>query len=279
MSQMSQDNVSNVSAGGNTRNPRCRSKRWCFTLNNYTEEELSHLSHTFDRLGAKYILGLEVGDSGTPHVQGYVEFKNQKEFASMRRICPRWHLEKAKGSRKQNIAYCSKQAVFKCNLPLPRRQQLLAEYDRVTWRSWQRDVLDTVALEPNSRDVHWYWEGTGNVGKSYLARYLVLRHNAVVATGKTSDIMNQVKLWLDENPEELGPRVVLIDVPRSGGNVVNYHAIENLKNGFMYSGKYEGGVCVFKPPHVIVFANNPPAEYELSADRWNVNEIASEPFI
>lgn len=274
MSQESQDSVSNVSAGGNTRNPRCRSRRWCFTLNNYTEDELSQLSQYFDGLGAKYIMGLEVGKEGTPHVQGYVEFKNQVSFSSLRKVNNRWHLEKAKGKKDQNVKYCSKESVFKSTFPLPRRQQLLArDYGQTTWRAWQQAVLSIVETEPNSRDVTWYWEGTGNAGKSFLARYLVLKYNAVVATGKTCDIMNQMKMWLDENPEELGPKVVLIDVPRCSGNTVNYHAIENLKNGFMYSGKYEGGICVFAPPHVIVFANNAPVEWNLSADRWKVTEI------
>lgn len=270
MSQLSQLSQT----GGNTRNPRLRCRKWCFTLNNWANSELSQLSQAFARLGAKCIIGSERGEvEGTPHLQGYVEFKNQVSFSTVKGISDRAHWEKARGNRVQNVAYCSKDSVVHTTLPLPRNKRLLARYLDVTWREWQTDVLEQVELEPDTRTVHWYWEMAGNVGKSFLARYLVLKHDAVIATGKTSDIANQVKMWLDAHPDSLGPRLVIIDVPRIGGNTVNYHAIEQLKNGMLYSGKYEGGVCVFEPPHVFVFANTAPYQTSLSTDRWHIVQI------
>lgn len=273
---MSQESsVSNVSAGGNTANPRMRCRRWCFTLNNWSTDELSQLSRGFEKLGAKCIIGSEVGEEGTPHLQGYVESESQTQisFSTLKKLSPRAHWERAGGNRKQNIDYCSKECVIHSTLPLPRRQRLLAMYDSVEWRPWQLDVLTQVETEPDSRTVHWYWEMTGNVGKSFLARYLVLKYDAVIASGKTADIANQVKMWLDAHPESLGPKLVIIDIPRVSGNTVNYHAIEQLKNGMIYSGKYEGGVCIFTSPHVIVFANTSPYHASLSTDRWNIQEI------
>lgn len=271
---MSQESsVSIVSAGGNTSNPRLRCRKWCFTLNNWTNDELSQLAQGFEKLGAKCIIGSEVGEEGTPHLQGYCEFQNQASFSTLKKLSPRAHWEKARGSRAQNVTYCSKESVIHTTLPLPRRHQLLARYDQTVWREWQTDVLEAVQQAPDDRTVHWYWETNGNAGKSYLAKYLVLKYNAIIATGKTSDIANQVKMWMDANPDELGPKLVIIDVPRIGGNTVNYHAIEQLKNGMLYSGKYEGGICIFDSPHVLVFANSPPYAYSLSTDRWNIKEI------
>jgi hypothetical protein len=55
---------------------------------------------------------------------------------------------------------------------------------------------------------------------------------------------------------------------------VNYGAIEQIKNGLLFSGKYEGGQCVFNQPHVIVFANAEPKEEQMSMDRWDIREIS-----
>lgn len=217
--------------------------------------------------------------TNTPHIQGYIYSANQISQSTLKEVLPRAHLLKAKGNKKQNIKYCSKEGNYVTNFSknlLPtktRRERLLAKYEQVTWRPWQRDLLECIDAEPDSRTVHWFWEEKGNVGKSFLARYIVLKYDAIIAEGKTADISNQMNTWLQANPDKDGPAVVVIDVPRCGMNVVNYHAIEKLKNGLLYSGKYEGGVCVFDPPHVVVFANCAPTCESLSLDRWKINHI------
>jgi len=55
------------------------------------------------------IFQLEVGETGTPHFQGYVEFKQPLRIAAMKKICPRAHFEIAKGSQAQNKKYCTKE--------------------------------------------------------------------------------------------------------------------------------------------------------------------------
>lgn len=52
---------------------------------------------------------LEVGDSGTPHIQGYVRFKASKFLEAAKRcIHDTAHLEPARGSEEQNRSYCTK---------------------------------------------------------------------------------------------------------------------------------------------------------------------------
>ena len=69
--------------------------------------------------------------------------------------------------------------------------------------------------------------------------------------------------------------VIVIDVPRDNGNTVSYKAIEQIKNGMICNTKYETGMKLFNSPHIIIFANMPPEEHKLSADRWKIFEISS----
>ena len=51
---------------------------------------------------------------------------------------------------------------------------------------------------------------------------------------------------------------------------MSYIAIEGIKDGCFFSAKYEAGMCVYNPPHVMVFANKAPELTMLSSDRWVV---------
>lgn len=85
---------------GNTR-----ARGWCFTINHWTREDLDEIS----ALDYRYIVtGFETGESGTAHIQGYVLFRSAITFSSIKRKLTRAHLEAAKGTPQQNLAYCSK---------------------------------------------------------------------------------------------------------------------------------------------------------------------------
>lgn len=84
--------------------------RWCFTVNNYGEWRPQFIEGDMDYL----VYGLEVGEAGTPHVQGYVRFKNRKRLNTVKNIFERadMHLEPAKGTEQQNKTYCIKDGQF-----------------------------------------------------------------------------------------------------------------------------------------------------------------------
>jgi len=92
----------------------CTSKyrAWCFTLNNYNAKDEEHIQTTLKTLSRYLIYGREVGADGTPHLQGYVYFHNQRQRKAVGRLLPRAHLEPTKGSPTQNKAYCSKEGDF-----------------------------------------------------------------------------------------------------------------------------------------------------------------------
>ena len=80
-------------SGGNTK-PQSVEKlqrNFCWTLNNFLDDEIKVLKD----LSCKYIVfGKEIGATGTPHLQGYVEFKNACSFSALKkRIGKRAHVE------------------------------------------------------------------------------------------------------------------------------------------------------------------------------------------
>lgn len=90
-----------------------RAKRWCFTLNNWTQPEYDALSVASSDASARVvylIFGKETGESGTPHLQGYVEFQAAVRFTTVKNRLglQRAHLQVARGSPQQNRDYCSK---------------------------------------------------------------------------------------------------------------------------------------------------------------------------
>ena len=92
-------------------------KHWCFTLNNPTDEEaesIERVGERRDELGVTYLIGgYEIGECGTPHVQGFISFAKRKGLAGVKKIIsPRVHLECAKGSPKQASDYCKKDGKF-----------------------------------------------------------------------------------------------------------------------------------------------------------------------
>jgi len=92
-----------------------RAKHWCFTLNNYSCEQPDILANLFarDEADIAYICwGREVGAEGTPHLQGFVSFRSKRALKYVRVFIPRAHLEIARGTPSEAIAYCEKDGVF-----------------------------------------------------------------------------------------------------------------------------------------------------------------------
>lgn len=267
--EMTQDDTSTL---GNT-NSKVRARRWCFTLNNWLLEEYENIVEELTHKHSKFIIGDEIGEKcGTPHLQGYIEFENARTLLSIKKINNRMHLEKAFKTRIQNINYCSKEKILISTFPESRKSRLLKKFDEIIWKPWQQDVLNILESEPDNRTIHWFWESKGNTGKSFLCKYLAVKHDIIICEGKSNDIFNQIKGFIDEHPEE-DPRMIICDIPRSSLGYLNYSTLEKVKNGCLYSGKYEGGQCIFDNPHVIIFANEPPEWRQLSMDRWKITEI------
>lgn len=90
--------------------PPARTKyHFVFTWNNYTDDTLVKLRTSIGRAGITYICyGKEVGEQGTPHLQGYLQSnsKNISRFQST--FGPCW-IKAAKGTSDEAIEYTQKQ--------------------------------------------------------------------------------------------------------------------------------------------------------------------------
>jgi len=130
---------------------------------------------------------------------------------------------------------------------------------------WQTEVLGILRGAVDPRIIHWYWEPTGSCGKTTFATHIIMHFDAIyLQGGKKSDIAHAYN----------GQRVVIFDLPRSMQDFISYDGLESVKNGILFSPKYDSTMKLFDRPHVIVFANFPPDEDKLSHDRWRVTTLS-----
>lgn len=131
---------------------------------------------------------------------------------------------------------------------------------------WQANVLSLVASPPSDREILWVYDPVGNHGKTYLSKYLVDSKGAFYCNGGKS---------VDVSYSYSGQNIVVFDYVRDAADYVSYGVIEQIKNGILFSTKYESDVKRFSVPHVLVFANFRPAEDKFSQDRLCIIELNS----
>lgn len=260
--------VPNSSEPGNTKLARKKkinpAKRWCFTYNNWKEFTYEMICSKIEKFCRFAIIGSEVGASGTPHLQGYIEFKEKMRPIGVFGI-RELHWELARGSKAENIIYCSKEKVI-YEFPKPYICNIKELY------SWQNNIIDLLKTNPDNRTINWYWENKGGVGKTTFQKYIFGRFDKVVVlSGKGSDMKNGVLEYFKATQSL--PKIIIVNIPRCNQKYISYSGLEEIKDMFFYSPKYEGGMICGESPHVLVFANQPPDYGEMSDDRWKVVEL------
>lgn len=116
--------------------------RWCFTLNNPTDEEKAVVSG-IDPESVKYlIVGQEVGESGTPHLQGFINLKKKKTLKGIKGlISNRAHFEPARGTDEDNKKYCGKDGNILVEVGTPHCQGKRTDLDALV-----SELLDSKSL-------------------------------------------------------------------------------------------------------------------------------------
>jgi hypothetical protein len=144
-------------------------KQWCFTLNNYSEDEFVRLRERAVLESSYCIIGKEKGEQGTPHLQGYCILNSRKRFAAVKAIIgERSHIEKAKGTPTHNVDYCSKEGDYWEHGDRPARNQKKRTRDEIAAdfvTAAQGSTLEDFKLE--------YPAAWGYDGSKLLRNYLL----------------------------------------------------------------------------------------------------------
>lgn len=276
MNNETQLNTVKHSEEGNTSNSSSRdtrSRAWCFTLNNYTEDDIIFFTDTLNT--EKYAFQEEIcPTTGTPHLQGMIYFKNDRKFSDMKQLNRRAHWKKTICA-KSSLVYCSDEGKqrpenarqFIKGFKVKKKLKLINENNLYPY---QKTILNICSTEPDNRSIYWIWEPTGNVGKTSIIKLLLHKFKDNIhycSGGKASDICYQI----NEMDEDCN--IFLMNLPRSAEGKVSYNGIEQVKDGLTSSPKYKGGFKIFNPPHVFIFSNFPPDINEISKDKWKIFEI------
>lgn len=264
-------NSSNSSEGsckGNTKQEPAKVS-WCFTLNNYTTEEVNDILSWSSKSSINYckyiIFGKEIcPTTGTPHLQGYLKWGKKKRFTELKKINPRISWKAAKGNKDANNLYCDKDRDYYIDGRKIRQPKVLKKEEL---RGWQRKIVDICETEPDDRTINWIWDD-GNFGKTACAKYIYTHFKCVFVNGKSADIKCAIARYYEAN--HYYPDIVLWLAPRNAEGYINYGTLEEIKDGLIFSGKYESGCFLMPCPHIFVFCNFEPDLSQLTEDRWNV---------
>jgi len=90
---------------------RRRLRRFVFTVNNWTEEELQSIKDFGTTRCRWMICAKETGEGGTSHLQGGALLTSQISFSTLKKFkgFERAHLENMYGRPEDTLSYCSKQ--------------------------------------------------------------------------------------------------------------------------------------------------------------------------
>lgn len=189
-----------------------QSRHWCFTINNWTREDVEQL----EALGPQVsylVIGYETGDSGTPHIQGYVVFPRiKRRREALRLISPRAHLEVKRGTPQQAADYCKKDGLFNEWGELPSSTGR-SPFDR--FREWAVQHYQETGNVPTDREI-------ANEFPALFVRYRRnLQDLARLVNPEPVLEQGQLRDWQEDLLEQiLGPaddRTIIFVVDEDGG--------------------------------------------------------------
>lgn len=247
-------------------------RSWCFTVNNYTLGDIHNCKYLLKE--ATYgIFGEEVGEKGTPHLQGYITLANPKTMDALRKTVPRAHWIVAMGSDIDNQKYCSKgtniyevgeprvgqgtrtdlknitDKIRSKELPL---DQLMFEYPETYLkysRSLEKMYNATLSIRTELPQVHWRW-GLSGVGKT---RYCIEKHPSHYIKDSTP--------WWDNYFQE---EAIIID---DYDNNIPFRTLLRLLDRNKFQGQVKGGYVQVNSPYIYITCEYPPEHF------WSGNEL------
>lgn len=244
-------------------------KNWCITWNNYSLEqygEFKNFVSTYCRYG---ISQLEVGEAGTPHIQGYFQLKEKKRLSWLKaNLSNQPHFEVAKGNADANKVYCRKEGgiePYEYGIPISAGQRTdleqftdgivagesiieLIREQPTTYVKYARGLDQLVFKLAGKRNfktrVLWFWGPTGT-GKSREAAALF--PDAYWKEGSS-------KWWDGFN----GVDDVIIDDYRR--DLCTFSQLLRLTDRYPCVVETKGGSVAFAPKTLVFTSPKPPRE-------------------
>lgn len=258
---------------GNTESNSARKKRdnqyvyWFFTYNGYDVEIMEIILSVLRGECDWFIIQEETGESGNKHLQGTLKLKKKKRRTELTRLVNGPHYE-VTHKVTASACYCSNKdkrtgQIWTHNFTVP--ETITNTFEPY---GWQLKVIDIVDGPVHPRLIHWFWEPFGGVGKSELAVWLYDKRQASICMGKANDIFHVLRKEINRR------KIIVFDITKEKMEHFHYSTIEQIKNGFIVSGKYDSTHVRFDRPHIICFANTPPDKTKMTSnERWDIHEI------
>lgn len=264
--------------------------RWTFPITADVKNHQLYIDETKVFLGKNsdnWIFQHEKGASGADHVQAYLHTK-LKVRSSQLADSLKSHMSAKFGSQLAPMYWCrpasdvGKDALKKYCMKADTRvagpyasKRIYTGADLPTQLyPWQQTVVTAITEEcKNNRRILWIYDPVGNQGKSVLGKLCAFKYKMPMFTfAKAADMLYLVS-------QNQNCNAYLFDLSRSKPAAVDmadiYHALEQIKCGYIQSTKYKPETILQDPAHVVVFANFKPEAGKLSDDRWVVYELSN----
>lgn len=249
-------------------------RNWTFTWNNYPADWRDFFEDRKDLI-EKIWAEEEIGEKGTPHIQGWlklVQKNNAKTFLGLSKVI---HWEVMRETERKNTKYCSKDKTpnLHWGVKIPYNVKIQ------NWDPWMIELKEVLSLPLGTpyamRKIHWIWEPEGNVAKTEFLKWLYLNvPGTIPISGRATDIKHVIAKYVQKEGET--PKAIIVNIPRSSLQFISYTALEEVKDMFFMSGKYDGDIICGERPHIIILANDRPETFKMSEDRWMIGRIVDK---
>lgn len=246
--------------------PVKRALPWRFTINNPTDQDRANVQ-ALTAKATYWIYGDEVGEEGTPHLQGLVVYKSKKSMKQVSADLPRANVDISFDPPAMDV-YCQKEG--KCTVmedgrpPMSKKSQGLQEKKRYE-RAWDlAKAGDIEAIDADIRmrlygtikriradyqvvpassevlDFHWY-TGESGTGKSRAAR-----------EENPGYFVKNINKWWDGYVDQ---KCVLIEEWNPQVNVSLQQYLKSWLDHHPFSAETKGSTICIRPPKIIVTSN------------------------
>ena len=156
-------------------------------------------------------------EHGNWHFQGYFKLKTKQRASSLHWLyntCLRGaEVTPASNSGKDRLRNYAMKTDTRRDGPWGKRRIYKGDDLPTVLHPWQAAIVKTLTGPIPKRVINWYWDKTGNIGKTAIAKYMCFHHGAVYFTpAKAGDILN---LWSKHDSD-----VYIFALPRTMGTSV-----------------------------------------------------------